>query len=48
MENWYFNVGTGAYRETGYDDGESETLTFGFGGRAATELKPWHSEEIFD
>ena len=24
MENWYFNVGTGAYRENGYDDGESE------------------------
>lgn len=48
MENWFFNVGTGSYRENGYDDGESELLTFGFGGRAVPELKPWKADDIFD
>lgn len=48
MENWYFNVGQGAYRETGYGDGETDTVTFGLGGRAIPSLKPWNSDEIFD
>ncbi|CAD8140693.1 unnamed protein product [Paramecium octaurelia] len=48
MENWYFNVGTGSYRETGYDDGETELLTFGLGGRAVPELKPWKADDVFD
>lgn len=35
MQNWYFNVGKGSYLEKGYGDGETDDLTFGFGGRTS-------------
>lgn len=31
IESWYFNVGSGSYKENGYGIGENEENTFGFG-----------------
>lgn len=47
-EAWYFNTGVGSYKEKDYGKNENDDITFGFGGRTITPLKPWSHKESFD
>lgn len=47
-EAFYFNVGTGAYKEKDFGAGENEILTFGFGGHLTAKPKNWENNDLIE